>query len=106
MYDINCCLATITNKECSLRIMPVHAIGSGFTIGRPTAERNRSGLRNWLDCLATQYTSIKLLSLASLTRHLDSNQKGGGVNSGRSSAHKPGKLGLSCKATNRGDAAT
>ncbi len=41
---------------------------------------------------------IKLLSLASPSRHLDSTQKGGRVKSGRCGAHKPGKLGLGCKA--------
>ncbi len=49
---------------------------------------------------------IKLLSLTSPSRHLDSTQKGGCVKSGRCSAHKPGKLGLNCKANKCSDAGT
>ncbi len=40
------------------------------------------------------------------SRHLDSNQKGGRVKSGRSGAPKPDKLGLSCKTNKRSDAGT
>ncbi len=50
--------------------------------------------------------SIKLLSLAPTSRHLDSNQKGGYVKSGRSGAHKPDKFGLGCEVNKCSDAGT
>ncbi len=47
---------------------------------------------------------IKLISLAFLSRHLGSSQKGVGVKSGRYGALKPGQLG--CKANKYCDAET
>ncbi len=46
---------------------------------------------------------MEFLSLVIPSCHLDSNQNGEGVESGRSGGHKPDKLGLSCKANKCSD---